>query len=121
MVVDDHEDAAEMLAMLVSALGHQVIVEHDSLRALARSRVERPDVCLLDIGLPDMNGNELARHLRGQAETAGALLVAVTGYGQEQDRKNALAAGFDHHLVKPADSARIAALLADAVRARMAG
>lgn len=84
---------------------------HSPRKALERARLEKPDVCLLDIGLPDMDGNELARRLRAQAETAASLLVAVTGYGQEQDRSNALDAGFDHHFIKPVDSARLASLL----------
>jgi PAS domain S-box-containing protein len=113
MVVDDHADAARMLAMSLEASGHEVVVEHGSRRALERARIEAPDVCVLDIGLPDLDGNELARRLRAQPETAGAMLIAVTGYGQEQDRKNALAAGFDFHLVKPVDTAQLAALIAD--------
>jgi PAS domain S-box-containing protein len=111
MVVDDNADAAEMLGMFVEALGHQVFIEHGSGKALERARAEMPDVCLLDIGLPDMDGNELARRLRAQPETAGAVLVAVTGYGQERERNNALGAGFDHHFVKPLDTAKLADLL----------
>jgi signal transduction histidine kinase len=111
MVVDDNTDAAQMMSMLLGALGHQVVVEHSSKRALERARVERPHVFLLDIGLPDLDGNELARRLRAQPETANAILVAVTGYGQEQDRKNALSAGFDHHFVKPIDIAKVATVL----------
>jgi PAS domain S-box-containing protein len=111
MVVDDNVDAAQMLAMVLQSLGHRAFVEHDPYRALDRSRVEMPDVCLLDIGLPGMDGNELARRLRSQPETAQSLLIAVTGYGQEQDRELALAAGFDHHLAKPVDSASLAKLL----------
>jgi PAS domain S-box-containing protein len=111
MVVDDNVDAAQMLAMFVEALGHRVFIEHGSLKALERAKAEVPDVCLLDIGLPDMDGNELARCLRDQPETAGAVLVAVTGYGQEQDRSNAFDAGFDHHFIKPIDSKKLAKLL----------
>ncbi|QOL50124.1 hybrid sensor histidine kinase/response regulator [Massilia litorea] len=112
MVVDDNVDAAATLAMLLEALGHTALVEYSPTRALARARRERPDVCLLDIGLPEMDGNELARRLRAQPETARALLVAITGYGQEHDRSTALAAGFDHHMVKPVDTARLGAILA---------
>ena len=112
MVVDDNVDAAEMLAMVLECSGHQVLVEHASRQALERARAETPDVCLLDIGLPDMDGNELARRLRIEPDTAGAVLIAVTGYGQESDRNNALAAGFDHYLVKPVDTAKLEALLA---------
>lgn len=113
MVVDDNADAAEMMAMFLEAAGHQVLVEHSASRALERARAETPDVCLLDIGLPEVNGNELAQRIRTQPETANAVLIAVTGYGQAQDRQDALAAGFRHHLVKPVDPAKLVALLAE--------
>ncbi len=113
LVVDDNHDAAQMLAMYVEALGHQTLVEHNSRKALERARQQKPDVCLLDIGLPDMDGNELARRLRSQSETAEAVLVAVTGYGQEQDKRAATEAGFDHHFVKPLDAPRLTRLLED--------
>ncbi len=111
MVVDDNVNAAIALKLLVEAWGHQVFLEHDPYKALELARLERPDVCLLDIGLPGMDGNELARSLRAQPETASATLVAVSGYGQEQDRETAFGAGIDHHLVKPLDSSRLAAML----------
>jgi CheY-like chemotaxis protein len=112
LVVDDNVDAAQTLGMLLEACGHEVLVEHDSCRALARAREARPDACLLDIGLPEIDGNELARRLRAHPETAGAALVAVSGYGQEQDRQRAFAAGFDHYLVKPVDMDKLAEVLA---------
>ena len=112
MVVDDNVDAAATLAMLLEAFGYQASVEHDPLRALERARRERPQVCLLDIGLPGMDGIELARRLRAQPETAGALLVAVTGYGQESDRRQALEAGFDEYFVKPIDLQKLCGVLA---------
>ena len=111
MIVDDNIDAAQMLGMLVEALGNQVIIEHSSKHALKRATLEAFDVCLFDIGLPDMDGNELARRLRSQSEVVQPVLIAVTGYGQEEDRKNTLAAGFDHHLVKPVDAKRLASIL----------
>lgn len=113
MVVDDNVDAASMLAMLLEAGGHQVMVEHGSHQALERARTEAPQVCLLDIGLPEMDGYELAQRLRAQPVTANSVLIAVTGYGQESDRKQALSAGFDHHLVKPIDTRKLAAILAE--------
>ena len=116
MVVDDNVDAAAMLAMLLEAGGRQVSVEHDARRVLARARDEVPQVYLLDIGLPEIDGNELARQLRSQPETAGAVLIAVTGYGQENDRALSLAAGFDHHLVKPVDTKALAAIMAGVSR-----
>jgi len=112
LVVDDNVDAAATLAMLLEACGYEVMVENDSLRALERAWQACPDVALLDIGLPEMDGNELARRLRADPRTCAMLLVAVTGYGQEQDRRAALEAGFDHHMVKPVDLDKLAAILA---------
>jgi CheY-like chemotaxis protein len=112
MVVDDNVDAAEMLGMLLEAIGHQVVIEHSSRRALERVQVEAPDVCLLDIGLPDIDGNELARRIRREAHAGKTILIAVTGYGQEHDRTTAFAAGFDHHFVKPIDTSKLADVLA---------
>ena len=111
MVVDDNVDAAVMLTMLLEAAGHEVLVEHGAYRALERAKADKPDVCLIDIGLPELDGNQLAQQLRSSPEMSKAVLIAVTGYGQESDRKNALAAGFDHHLVKPVDIKRLAAIL----------
>ena len=112
LVVDDNVDAAATLGMLLEACGYLVEVEHDSHHALERARHQRPDVALLDIGLPEMDGNELARRLRADAQTGAIVLVAVTGYGQEQDRRAAFEAGFDHHLVKPVDMDELAGVLA---------
>jgi CheY-like chemotaxis protein len=113
LVVDDNEDAADMLAMLLEASGHEVLVEHGPEQALARARETAPQVCLLDLGLPGMDGAELARRLRAQPDTAHALLIAVTGYGQESDRARTRDAGLDHHLVKPIDLDRLQAILGD--------
>ena len=118
LVVDDNVDAADMLAMFVEAMGHQVVVEHSSLPALERLHAFHPDVFLLDIGLPDLDGYGLARRIRAIPAVAGALLVAVTGYGDEQARQQARAAGFDHHFVKPLDTAKLIALLDDVSAAR---
>jgi signal transduction histidine kinase/CheY-like chemotaxis protein len=111
MIVDDNVDAAQMLAMYLAAVGHQTVVEHDSREVLARVRTEAPDVFLLDIGMPEIDGNTLARQIRSWPETARAVLVAITGYGQEHDRAAAFSAGFDHHLVKPVDMERLTAIL----------
>jgi PAS domain S-box-containing protein len=112
MVVDDNVDAAEMLGMLLEAIGHQVVIEHSSRRALERVQVEAPDVCLLDIGLPDIDGNELARRIRREPQAGKTILIAVTGYGQEHDRATAFAAGFDYHFVKPLDTSKLVEVLA---------
>jgi len=112
LVVDDNHDAGAMLAMLLEAGGHQVTVENGSVAALARASVDAPQVCLLDIGLPEMDGNELARRLRADPATADALLVAITGYGQDADQRQTAAAGFDHHFLKPVDMDKLNAVLA---------
>ena len=111
MVVDDNVDAAEMLKMLLQELGHDVLVEHEPFQALERARLHKPQVCLLDIGLPEIDGNELARRLRAQPENTRSVLVAVTGYGQESDRQNAISAGFNFHLVKPVDINALTSIL----------
>jgi len=121
LLVDDNEDAASMLGMLLEASGYTVAVEHSARAALARSAVDAPDVFLLDIGLPEMSGNELARRLRAQPHTAHAVLIAVTGYGQDQDRAQTAAAGFDHHLVKPVDFQALSDILAALVPGAAAG
>ena len=112
LVVDDNADAATMLALHLELMGHEVLIEHSGGRALERAALENPDVYILDIGLPDMDGNELARRLRGREETGGTLLIAVTGYGQEQDKLGSREAGFDHHLVKPVDTRDLLKLIA---------
>ena len=113
LVVDDNTDAAQMLATLLEAHGHAVSVEYDGTGGYARALRERPEVMLLDIGLPDLDGHELARRLRTTPETAGATLVALTGYGQSDDRDRAREAGFDRHLVKPADLSELLRILAE--------
>jgi signal transduction histidine kinase/ActR/RegA family two-component response regulator len=112
LVVGDNVDAAQVLSMVVAAQGHELRVEHDSHEALAQAASFAPHLCLLDIGLPEMDGYELARRLRRHPATAHATLVAVTGYGQDQDRRNSAAAGFDHHLVKPVDMAALEKIVA---------
>jgi PAS domain S-box-containing protein len=113
LVVDDNADAASVLGMLLEAEGHEVMIENGSHKALERAKIEAPQLCLLDIGLPEMDGNALARHLRALPQTAASLLVAITGYGQESDRKETSAAGFDYHLVKPIDPNELLSILAE--------
>jgi nitrogen-specific signal transduction histidine kinase/CheY-like chemotaxis protein len=117
LVVDDNADAAFMLTLLLEQWGHRTRVEHDAYGALDSAVRAAPDVALLDIGLPGLDGNALAQRLRGNPATAAVTLVAVTGYGQELDRQRALASGFDHHLVKPINTADLAAVL-DGIVAR---
>lgn len=111
MIVDDNADAAQALGLLLKAAGHQVITEHAAPRALDVARSQLPDACLLDIGLPDMDGNQLARELRSYPETSGALLIALTGYGQAHDREHAIGSGFDHHMTKPVDMVTLLSVL----------
>jgi CheY-like chemotaxis protein len=111
LVVDDNRDAAETLQLLLEAEGHEAHVAHSAHDALAIARQTSPAILFLDIGLPDVDGYELARRLRALPELAHASLVAVTGYGQPKDKARAIEAGFDHHLVKPARLADVLALL----------
>jgi len=115
LVVDDNRDSAETIAMLVELWGHDVRVVHDGPAALAsvsESADWCPEVVLLDIGLPGIDGYEVARRLRQVPSLAGILMVAMTGYGQERDRQLSREAGFDHHLVKPVDPVKLQGLLA---------
>jgi signal transduction histidine kinase/CheY-like chemotaxis protein len=110
-IVDDNLDAGHSLAVLLRAHGHTVQVYEDASTTLRAPEVEGTEVFILDIGLPDMTGYELARRLRRQSVHAGAVFVALTGYGQERDRELSRQAGFDHHLVKPVDIAKLAEIL----------
>ena len=110
-IVDDNEDAGATLAMFLEACGHQVAVVQGARAALEEWPAFAPDACLLDIGLPGMNGYDLARALRKLPATGGAVLIAVTGYAQQRDREQALAAGFDELFAKPVDLAALDALL----------
>ena len=112
LVVDDNRDAAEMLNGLLTSKGHQVAVAYSGEEALRTAATFQPHVGLLDLSMPGLDGYEVARRLRARPEFRDLLLVAITGWGQEEDRRRALAAGFDAHLTKPADPAAIAALLA---------
>jgi PAS domain S-box-containing protein len=111
LVVDDNVDAAESLCDVVAFLGHEVEAVHDGRAALARVRERHPDVVLCDIGLPGMDGYEVARAIRADASLAGIRLVAVSGYAQPEDRARASSAGFDAHVAKPADPVLIERLI----------
>ena len=112
LVVDDNVDAAKSLSRLLERLYGQVVrVAHDGPEALAVAEEFRPEVVLLDIGLPGMDGYEVARRLRERPEFAGALIVALTGWGQDDELARSRDAGFDHHLVKPANPEVIRELL----------
>ena len=118
MIVDDNPDAALMLSMLLEATGYEVVTENSPQAGLERAAHVLPDVCLLDIGLPGMDGYQLARQIRALPGMEEAILIAVTGYGQEEDRRKTRDAGFQHHLVKPVDTAELMALLIEQAKAR---
>ncbi|MDI1481297.1 PAS domain S-box protein [Polyangium sp. y55x31] len=111
LVVDDNIDAAESMALMLGYLGHETRMAHDGPSTLQIAATFQPELVLLDIGLPGLDGYEVARRLRAQRETQAAVLVAITGYGQEEDRKRARRAGFDHHLTKPVDHDRLISLI----------
>jgi PAS domain S-box-containing protein len=111
MIVDDNKDAASTLAMLLEYEGYQVRVAHDGNEAIEQAKMEQPDVLLVDIGLPGMDGYEFARRLRKMPQTARSVFIAVTGYGTPGDMENSKRAGFDHHLLKPVNADRLIALL----------
>jgi len=103
MVVDDNRDAADMLAAMLGLAGHAVVTTYNGLEVMAQASLFRPEIILLDLGLPGLSGYEVAQALRGSAEFGRVTLIALTGYGQEEDRRQSRAHGFDHHLVKPVD------------------
>lgn len=112
MLVDDNHDAALALGALLEAAGHEVLVHEDARSALTAAKAHDIQAFILDIGLPDMDGYELARRLRADAQNANKVLIALTGYGQAHDRVLSKAAGFDHHFVKPVDTAELSSVLA---------
>jgi CheY-like chemotaxis protein len=109
--VDDNEDAAVMLAALLEGLGATVAIASSGPAALEEAHAFTPDAVVLDIGMPDMDGYEVARRLRADPEHARTLLIALTGWGQEHDVRRSRDAGFNHHLVKPPNIDRLRALL----------
>lgn len=111
LVVDDNEDAANMLSMLLDLEGHSAMVAYDAKSALKCAGAEQFDVMLLDIGLPDMSGYELAEQLRASPSSGTATLIAVTGYGQTADQRRSQQAGFDHHLTKPVSTEMLQGVL----------
>jgi CheY-like chemotaxis protein/two-component sensor histidine kinase len=113
LIVEDNVDAAESLSMLLELLGHEVRIEATGAAALEAIRTTDFQAVLIDIGLPDMDGYEVARQIRMLPGSRTKLLVALTGYGQEEDKRLALSAGFDQHLIKPVDVERLQNLLTD--------
>jgi CheY-like chemotaxis protein len=119
LLVDDNVDAVHTLQLFLRSGGHRVEVAYSATDALELAKTFVPEVCLLDIGLPDFDGNELARRLRLLPQAAGATLIAMTGYGRQQDRDASMAAGFDHYLVKPVNTMQLADILAAAAEANI--
>ena len=112
MVVDDNVDTVSTLAMLVEESGHDVQTAFDGSAVVEAALDYRPHLVLLDIGLPGLNGLEVAKKLRQQPGLQNVVLVAMTGYGQEGDRQRSHEAGFDHHLVKPGDFGKLLQIMA---------
>jgi CheY-like chemotaxis protein len=118
LIVEDHRDTARTLELLLRFSGHEVKVEHDGLAGVAAARVFRPDVVLCDIGLPGLDGYAVAGALKHDPDTPAAYLIAVSGYGREEDRRRGAASGFDLHLTKPVDPGDLIQLLADRAAGR---
>ncbi len=115
LVVDDNQDSADTLAMLLEMSKHETIVVYDGEAAIAAASAHRPDVILLDIGLPGLNGYDVCRLIRQESWSSDTLIIALTGWGKEEDRRQSEVAGFDAHLVKPVDHTTLLSLLASHV------
>jgi CheY-like chemotaxis protein len=112
LIADDNRDAATSTALMLQLAGHETELAYDGMQAVQTAEAFRPDVVLLDIGMPKVNGYEAAARIREQPWGRGMALIAVTGWGQEDDKRRAIEAGFDHHLTKPVDSLVLEKLLA---------
>jgi CheY-like chemotaxis protein len=111
LVVDDHKDAADSLALMLRSMGHEIQTAYDGVEAVQAAATFQPDVALLDIGMPKMNGYEAARSIRGEPWGKRMILIALTGWGQEEDKRRATEAGFHYHLTKPVEPAALGKLL----------
>ena len=116
LIVDDNADSADSIAAILETSGHEVEVAYSAQKALEMAVEHQPDIVLLDIGLPDMDGYEVAKHLRQTPELKEMRLIAITGYGQESDRQRSREAGFDEHLVKPVEWQKLEELLASLMK-----
>jgi CheY-like chemotaxis protein len=112
LVVDDNQDSADSIAILLRTMGHEVHTAHDGLEAVDATAEFQPDMVLLDLGLPKLNGFDAARRIREQPGGRERVVIALTGWGQEEDRRRSKEAGFDHHLTKPIDFGVLRDLLA---------
>jgi CheY-like chemotaxis protein len=111
LIVEDNRDAGEMYRILIEMCGHEVLVAEDGAKGLELLKSAQPDIALVDIGLPGMDGYEIARRFRAEPEGGRVLLVALTGYGSSSDRARSRQAGFDLHLLKPVDPQALQSLL----------
>ncbi|MDB6073569.1 MAG: chemotaxis protein methyltransferase CheR [Verrucomicrobiaceae bacterium] len=118
-MVDDNIDSAHGLQRLLARSGHRVTLAFDGIQALNQAKETSPEAVILDIGLPGMDGFEVVKQLRNEVCCSASLIIALTGYGQEEDRQRAFNAGFDHHLVKPVDMKVLKRLLCDVVENSM--
>jgi CheY-like chemotaxis protein len=118
LVADDNRDAALSLGALLEMSDHEVLTAHDGEEALRLARVAAPDVLILDIGMPRLAGDEVARAVRGESWGRRALVIAVTGWGEAEDKERTGAAGFDHHLTKPIDVDALEKLLGNFAASR---
>ena len=112
LVVDDNEDAAQTLGMLLEMSGHEVHLAHDGEQAVAMARELKVDIALVDIGLPKLNGYGVAQSIRSEPWGEKMVLIALTGWAQDEDKRRALAAGFNFHLTKPVDPDQVEELIA---------
>jgi CheY-like chemotaxis protein len=113
LIVDDNRDNANCLRMVLDLAGHDTRTSYDGLEAIEAAEAFRPQVILLDIGMPKLNGYEVCSRIRNEAWGAGMVLIAQTGWGQDEDRRRTRAAGFDHHLVKPVNHEALMEILAE--------
>jgi CheY-like chemotaxis protein len=101
LVIEDNRDAREMFRVMLELAGHEVLEAEEGLSGLELLKAERPDIAIIDVGLPGLNGYEIARRFRAECDGVGVLLVALTGYGTAEARERSRQVGFDHHLIKP--------------------
>jgi len=112
LIVDDNHDAALTMSLVIRRRGHTVEVAHDGLEALEKLPVFRPDIVLMDIGMPHLNGYDACARMRVLPEGKGITIVALSGWGQDEDRRRSEEAGFDQHIVKPVDRATLERVIA---------
>jgi len=122
LVIEDNRDAREMFRMMLELAGHEVLEAEEALGGLELLKASRPDVAVIDVGLPGLNGYEIARRFREEPDAGGVMLVALTGYGTPEAVERSLQAGFDHHLIKPVNAEALQEIMrGDGIGVRRAG